>query len=177
MQIYFIRHAETEFNKQGILNGIGDSKLTELGLRQCLDLREYFKNMRISKVYSSPLSRCVESAKIVANTDQINISKELIERNFGELEGTKIEAVSIEDLEEKSESKRRVLLRICRFLNKITEEIDENGITLVFTHNSIIRHIDMIINNRTTTDLNVKNLGFIICEYNLGWKNVNYKNI
>lgn len=177
MQIFFIRHAESECNERGVLNGIVDSKLTEHGLTQCLSLKEYFKNIKFSKVYSSPLSRCVESAQIVANTNQIIISKELIERNFGELEGNEIETIDIDDLEAKSESKRRVLLRITRFLNRIVGESDKDSIILVFTHNSIIRHVDMIINNRTTTEINIKNLGFIICEYNSGWKKINYKNI
>lgn len=63
--IYFSRHGETIFNKEGRLQGISDSPLTDVGIEQAKFLKEFSMEKGITRCVSSPLPRVVETAKIV----------------------------------------------------------------------------------------------------------------
>lgn len=61
--IYLVRHGEPDFpdGKKACL-GRTDLPLSEKGKRQALLLREYFKDLPFSHVFTSPLKRCVQTA-------------------------------------------------------------------------------------------------------------------
>lgn len=60
--IYLIRHGETEFNRQGIVQGSGvDSDLNELGRAQAEAFFQSYKNINFDKVYTSALKRTHQS--------------------------------------------------------------------------------------------------------------------
>jgi probable phosphoglycerate mutase len=57
-QIYLIRHGETEFNKQGLVQGSGvDSDLNELGQAQALAFYVHYQHIKFDKIYTSALKR------------------------------------------------------------------------------------------------------------------------
>jgi broad specificity phosphatase PhoE len=92
MKIYLTRHGQNIDNANGVLNGHRDEPLTEIGLRQASDLAVIIKanNLKIRKVFSSPLSRAYKTAEII--TKNLNLSKPeildlLIERDFGVMTG------------------------------------------------------------------------------------------
>jgi len=62
--IYLIRHGETEANRLGIFRGRLDIPLSQVGVEQAGALAGYFKDLGIEKVFSSPLSRALETARI-----------------------------------------------------------------------------------------------------------------
>ena len=98
--LLIVRHAESDWNKEGRIQGDSDfSKLTKRGLRQAEMLRERLKGFKINAVYSSPLSRTVETAKIIAPRLRIRTEKGLKERHFGRLEGRFMKDVEKEDKE------------------------------------------------------------------------------
>jgi probable phosphoglycerate mutase len=54
--IYLIRHGETDFNRQGIVQGSGvDSDLNELGRAQAEAFFQSYQNVNFDKVYTSAL--------------------------------------------------------------------------------------------------------------------------
>ena len=55
--LYLIRHGETYENQNHIFQGVLDTKLTPLGLRQADALGDYFKRIAFDAAYTSPLSR------------------------------------------------------------------------------------------------------------------------
>ena len=60
--IYIIRHGETDFNRQGIVQGSGvDSDLNELGKRQAKAFFEHYKHVAFDKIYTSNLKRTHQS--------------------------------------------------------------------------------------------------------------------
>ncbi len=62
--IYLIRHGETEFNRQGIVQGSGiDADLNETGLAQAQAFFEYYKAIKFDKIYTSKLRRTVQSVQ------------------------------------------------------------------------------------------------------------------
>ena len=92
VEIFIARHGQNEDNVKGILNGHRDLPLTELGRDQARELGNAIKDagLTFDAVYSSPLSRAHETAKIVADIAGLPepiIHDELIERDFGILTG------------------------------------------------------------------------------------------
>ena len=69
MRLYIIRHAETEYNKLGLIQGSEvDSELNEVGIKQSELFYDFYKELDIKKIYVSGLKRtlrgCCRSATI-----------------------------------------------------------------------------------------------------------------
>lgn len=76
MMIYIVRHAQTEANKMGVIQGQTDSALTETGRQQIKESAEYFRGIDVSAIYASPLGRTMQSAGFIA--DAAGIDRESI---------------------------------------------------------------------------------------------------
>ena len=92
LRIFLIRHGETEWNKVGRLQGNSDVKLTPEGLRQARLLAEHGDFPALDVIYSSDLSRAIETAKFLAARFDlpVRLASELREINFGDWEGQSI---------------------------------------------------------------------------------------
>lgn len=90
MNIYLIRHGETEWNRIGKVQGREDIPLNDTGRSQAKECAKALQGSGIRTIITSPLSRAVETAKIIADDDdriEIILDEDLIERDFGELSG------------------------------------------------------------------------------------------
>lgn len=87
-KIYLIRHAKSAANDNGLFGGITDYDLSVLGQEQADNLAERLCNLKIDKIYSSPLKRAIQTISPLAKqlNQEINIVKALIEINVGEWE-------------------------------------------------------------------------------------------
>ncbi len=65
-RIYLIRHGETEFNRLGIFRGRYEVDLNDTGRRQAQEIGKALKGCGISFLLTSPLSRAVETARMIA---------------------------------------------------------------------------------------------------------------
>ena len=94
--ICFVRHGQTEWNKQTRIQGRIDNPLNDTGRKQALDLGNYLKehNNDWDLIIASPLIRAYETAQIIQKALDSNIplvvDKELVEREFGDCEGALI---------------------------------------------------------------------------------------
>lgn len=91
MRIGLIRHGETAWNAQGLLQGISDIPLNPLGRSQAVSAGRMIAGQGWQVLYASPLQRAMESARLLAAEAGLPEPIELpgvIERAFGELEGT-----------------------------------------------------------------------------------------
>ncbi|PWK26343.1 putative phosphoglycerate mutase [Arcicella aurantiaca] len=62
--IYLIRHGETDFNRQGVVQGSGvDSSLNALGQAQAEAFFQAYQHLNFDKVYTSVLQRTHQSVK------------------------------------------------------------------------------------------------------------------
>ncbi len=60
--IYLVRHGETDFNKQGVVQGSGiDSSLNALGRKQAAAFFDAYKSVKFNKIYVSKLQRTAQS--------------------------------------------------------------------------------------------------------------------
>ena len=65
-ELYLVRHGETDWNRQRRIQGLTDIPLNETGRRQARDTGMLLRRRRWDGVFSSPLSRAVETASIIA---------------------------------------------------------------------------------------------------------------
>lgn len=90
MLIYLIRHGETDLNKQKRLQGQTDIPLNEYGRHLALITGQALaKEACFDTVFSSPLGRAVETAKIIIGnrTCSFHTDNRIQEISFGEYEG------------------------------------------------------------------------------------------
>ena len=89
MRLYLVRHGETESNRQGLALGRADVSLNERGRWQAQRLDRARVGEPIAAVYSSPLSRALDTARPIALSRGLEVQVEpgLIEMDIGEAEG------------------------------------------------------------------------------------------
>jgi probable phosphoglycerate mutase len=91
-----MRHGQADNNVNRILVGrYIESHLTEYGKQQVADTSKYLKNVPIEKVYVSPVTRTVETAKIVCKL--LGMSYEIDERLY-EIELGKLVGMHFEEI-------------------------------------------------------------------------------
>ena len=93
MRLYLVRHGETDWNKEGRVQGRSDQELSPLGLRQAQFLGEALRAEPIAAVYSSPLRRAFETAEAIARFHSLCVEPEegLVEMDHGHLDGLLME--------------------------------------------------------------------------------------
>jgi alpha-ribazole phosphatase len=95
-KIILIRHGESLGNALKLYIGHTDVDLSEDGYEQARDAAEYFKNEKISAVYSSDLKRAYETARLNAEMRSLPVitSRELREVFVGIWEGVHVDEVT-----------------------------------------------------------------------------------
>ncbi len=102
MELYLIRHGKTVWNKENRFQGIRDIDLAPEGIKKAEELGKELENIHFDKVFSSPLKRAYQTAKLASqNRYEIIKDQALTEINFGAMEGQ-----TYEDME-KSQSNFR----------------------------------------------------------------------
>lgn len=87
MQIFLIRHGETDFNTERRYCGSNNPPLNKTGKSQAEKLAARLAARRVDKVYTSDLKRAVETAAMIFKDREAEIMPELREMNFGAFEG------------------------------------------------------------------------------------------
>lgn len=65
---YFVRHGQTDWNKEHKIMGTIDIPLNSVGLEQAHVVAQTIAPLEISHIVSSPLKRAIETAEIIAAT-------------------------------------------------------------------------------------------------------------
>jgi probable phosphoglycerate mutase len=93
--IYLVRHGQTAWNKEEIFRGRTDIPLDETGLRQAELAGEYFKEISLQGIYSSPLSRAWQTAERIASIKSLTVQplEGLVDMSFGNWEGRPLQEV------------------------------------------------------------------------------------
>lgn len=148
-KLYFIRHGQSELNVSGHFAGITDTPLTAHGRAQAKTAGQKAKTLQLDYIVSSPLSRALETAQIIAGeigypTEKVHVNKLFIERDFGELEGKPwspdLNLDGISDIETHDTILERAALAL-QFL----QELDGVHNILVVSHGSFGRALRSLI--------------------------------
>lgn len=89
MQIFLLRHGETDWNFQGRCQGVTDLGLNIRGKQQATDVAEYLSEEKIDAIYSSDLKRALSTAAAIRRYHRlaVTVDSDFRELNHGKFEG------------------------------------------------------------------------------------------
>ena len=159
MNLYFVRHGQTDWNVQHLTQGWKDIPLNGTGIKQAEVLRNKLaqSSLKFDAVYPSPLQRVLRTAEIVtAGNYEIIPDDRLKERNCGEFEGKPRESIfnhcNIDFLDPVLnssafgvESINDMTARVRNFLDDLKAKYSEDANILIFTSNGVMLRSHIII--------------------------------
>jgi ribonuclease H / adenosylcobalamin/alpha-ribazole phosphatase len=147
-KIYFSRHKKTKLNNNIFLGQKLNPRIIDK------KNKDEFKNIKIDKCYSSPLTRCFETAEITFKKNNIITNNYLKEIDYGDAEGLNLKELNqkysyvikmwAKGLDPKfpnGESSSDVFNRLKKFIKKELnlKKIGGNKNVFIFTHNILLR--------------------------------------
>ncbi|MFA6448156.1 MAG: histidine phosphatase family protein [bacterium] len=148
---YFLRHGETDLNREFRCQGRQDVPLNDRGREQVVEAARKLKDVKIDAIYSSPLKRAMESAEIIAKNKKMPVQMLdwLVEIDYGALEGLnaaesgerfpgilyRFQSNPVAVIFPGGESVGGVAERLCNGLGRIVTQ--ESGTILFVTHQII----------------------------------------
>ncbi len=96
MKVYVVRHGESETNKAHRWTGWLDVSLTEKGKKDALFARSILENVKFDKVYTSDLSRAIQTAEIAIPGCSYQKTPLIREMNVGNIAGKSSDALTPE---------------------------------------------------------------------------------
>ena len=138
-KIHLIRHGLTEGNLKGQYIGRTDLPVIPEGITELQMLKDTVEYPNVPKVYSSPMLRCRQTAKILFPDNEITVIDNLKEYDFGDFEGKTANELEIDPAylewtsgrsngtpngEDNTEFAKRIALGI----NEIIRDMMDNGI-------------------------------------------------
>lgn len=152
---YFV-HGTTEDNEQHISSGWKDIQLSELGMKQSVDLKELTKDHKFDVVFCSDLQRAHYSAKLAWDGKyEIIVDARLRECNYGKLNGASSDIV--EPMQENEmitkpfpdgESYEDVRIRVADFLSFLKRNYDGKHVAIV-AHKAPQLSLDVLLKGKT----------------------------
>lgn len=87
LNIYLVRHAETEWSLSGQHTGRTDLPLTSHGEETALELRPFLTQLNFCRVLTSPRLRAIKTCELAGLGEKSEIEVDLSEWNYGYYEG------------------------------------------------------------------------------------------
>ena len=150
--IHLIRNALTDENLEGRYIGHTDVELGEEGRAQLLQMRDELIYPPVEALFTSPLKRCTETAKILYPDNKPIVIDGFIEYNFGEFENKTAEELKEHPVFPKwlagekgveppfGESNEKFEKRVRSTFEKVAEGLMKTGTTsaAIVTHGGVI---------------------------------------
>lgn len=190
MNLYLVRHGETEWNRLKKFQGQLNSDLTDIGIEQAKALGKYLEkeNIDFDFVYSSPQERAYDTAKLIKEDFQIITDSRLMEMAFGKWEGMDVELIKEESAENfhnffnssdkydhrphEAESFESLEARIRLFLDEIKEKYKGKNV-LVVSHGVTLKVFVKIIKNQNLKEFSesggIFNTSLSLISYDKKW--------
>ena len=180
MKLYIIRHAETEYNRKGIIQGSEvDSVINDVGESQANSFYEYYKNINFDKIYVSDLKRTFQTIRrFTENGSLYEKLKDFNEISWGINQGKSDDledyaklidtwlAGNLDNKFEEGESPNEMSVRLVKGFNKVLG--DDHDTVLLCIHGRALRILlsKIIDNDLTKMDKYVHSTtGLYILEY------------
>ena len=185
--LFFMRHAESEANKNRILASQTDVSITPQGMEDAFNIaREFLKDFELDQIIVSPQLRACQTANPFEKMSgiQAEIDKAIAEQHLGRFTGMSYDSVKLDSAYEKDvtrrwnwvpegggESYKMLADRIVPFFNKF-ERMDNDLNILIVTHAVTLRIIkglledtlplypEKIANNGEIWKVEFKGLGY-----------------
>ena len=163
---YFIRHGQTDSNLNHIVMGCLDAPLNETGREQARNAAELLKTYPVQYIVSSPLTRALETATIIAGTLQkpITIIDSFHECNWGVMQGQKDnDAFYAEWLNGKTpEGAESISVPDKRVKSALLQALELPSSVLIVAHGDVYESIKRILAQPDSAP--IKNCAPVYCE-------------
>lgn len=176
MSVYVLRHGQTDWNNQGIVQGRTDTLLNAKGFAQALEAKKELDKVDFALCYCSPLTRAKQTMETVLEGRGIPVvfDDRLMEMAYGVFEATDWHAEGYQATRRllayrhpEGESYFDVAHRIYSLLDEITPQAEDKNILLV-CHAAVSRVIGTYfrddLSNEEFIDNIVPNGGFRVYE-------------
>lgn len=151
MRLYWVRHGQTDWNQQRRLQGNVDIPLNAAGIAVAQETARGLKRagLHFDRVYTSPLSRARETARILCPGQDLWVDPRLRELSFGVMEGSSYEAVDGLPMPAPGgESSQDLRRRVTAVLADVIGDRENRGKqVLLSTHGAVIRGLLMYLKN------------------------------
>ena len=151
MNLYLLRHGETDYNRRKALQGQLDKPLNETGRNQAREAARQLAGVTFDRVYVSPLHRTRDTAMLATGLreDQLTIEPAIIEISFGIWEGQTTDALGEAFAPffadppayrppEGGESLEHLVARVGEFLDRVSREHAGDHNILAVSHGAAI---------------------------------------
>ncbi len=143
-ELWLVRHGETEWSRSGRHTGLTDVPLTDTGREQARLAGLALEGRSFVAVWSSPLSRAFETARIAGFGDRARTTDDLLEWDYGADEGRTTPDIRRDrpgwtiwsDGPKDGEPAEAVEARVDRVIERARAEV---GASLVFAHGHVLR--------------------------------------
>lgn len=144
MELWIVRHGETEWSRTGRHTGRTDVPLTAGGVAQAAGLRGRIGGHRFALVLSSPLRRAWDTCRLAGFGDLARATDDLLEWNYGAYEGRTSSEIQGEvpgwtiwtGAAPGGETAEEVGVRVRRL---IEEAVTAEGDVALFAHGHVLR--------------------------------------
>lgn len=197
VKFIIIRHGYSEFNKAGRFTGQLDIPLDELGVRQAELTAEYvISHFHVDEIYSSSLSRAIETVRPIAETFNLPIH---LEEGLKEIYAGCWQGMLIDDIKKQypkefeawatdvglarcgdGESTEELIGRSKKIFHRIAEE-NEGKTVLISTHGGVVSALQcewlQVPLSEMRNLAHVTNASVTVAEYELQTKSAKFLQI
>ena len=142
IELWLVRHGETDWNRDYLLQGWVDTPLNSTGRDQARELADRLAGRTFTGVWSSDLSRAVDTARLAFGEPTRDAA--LRELDFGDIQGLNWQGLAPQMRRKMiafdgfaapgGESNQQMKERVVKFLGGLAD-----GVHLIFTHGGVIR--------------------------------------
>ena len=144
VDLWLVRHGETEWSRLLKHTGRSDIPLTDTGRAQARTVARRLAGHEFAVVLSSPLSRALETARLAGFGDRVETTDDLLEWDYGRDEGRTTAEIRVErpgwtvwrDGPSAGETAEQVAERVDRVIERVRTG---SGDGLVFAHGHVLR--------------------------------------
>ena len=148
LNVYIVRHGQTDWNKEGRIQGATDNPLNATGRDQAAAMGRTLAEVKVDAVYVSSHQRARQTAEVFEGRAPITAMDELRERNYGKFEGSnEKDSANVADWNkrrfvwtdnmESGESLESQAKRAEAALTKIRSRHKEGGTVVIVAHGGI----------------------------------------
>jgi broad specificity phosphatase PhoE len=153
--LLLIRHGESEWNRDGRVQGYKNSGLSELGVMQAKRMRKRLRDESIDHIVSSTAGRALETCRYAVGTKaDVEMCERLREINLGIWEGKKITYL-----------RRKYPKEVATWYSSPSRLRIEGGETMLAFRRRIVREVTRIRREHPDETIAVFTHGGVICSY------------
>lgn len=157
MNIILVRHGQTDWNINNLLQGSTNINLNKNGISQAIETAQKLSTINIDYIYSSPLNRTLDTANYINEHRnlEIIIDDRLLERGFGNYEGLDSKKIDFKKYwnfnlnlsDNNVESIKALFNRVYFLLLDLYNNYNNSDVNiLLVTHNGVNLAISSILN-------------------------------